>query len=229
MVSIAGTSCSHKRCTTRRASADCKARPLTFEDMPICFFRPDICPKLLSLADEKITAFAEQTPLDHLFIVPFTRELGATPAREFLARWVEMAGLKLFIGGPDFALGRGREGTIAQIAELGRELGFEAHGLEGKLLEEGTPISSTRSRGIIEAGQVELSRAFFRATLPHGGRGRLRRPDRTYHRGARPSIWGFTSANALLKTAFTPCARASMMVLNGTRRSISECARRWED
>lgn len=134
---------------------------LTFEDMPLCFFRPDICPKLLSLADEKIEAFANQTPLDHLFIVPFTRELGATSARDFLARWVEMAGLQLFIGGPDFALGRGREGTIAQIAELGKEMGFEAHGLEGKLPEGGAPISSTRSRGVIEAGQVELSRAFL--------------------------------------------------------------------
>ncbi len=134
---------------------------LTFEDMPICFFRPDICPKLLSLADEKIEAFASQTPLDHLFIVPFTRELGNTSARDFLARWVELAGLKLFIGGPDFALGRGREGTIAQIAELGQALGFEAHGLTSKLPESGAPISSTRSRGVIEAGQVELSRAFM--------------------------------------------------------------------
>ncbi|RYX81860.1 riboflavin biosynthesis protein RibF [bacterium] len=134
---------------------------LTFEDMPICFFRPDICPKLLSLADEKIEAFASQTPLDHLFIVPFTRELADTPARDFLAYWVKMVGLKLFIGGPDFALGRGREGTISQIAELGRELGFDAHALDGKLLESGAPISSTRSRGVIEAGQVELSRAFL--------------------------------------------------------------------
>ena len=134
---------------------------LTFEDMPFCFFRPDICPKLLSLPDEKIAAFAEQTPLDHLFVVPFTRELGATSARDFLARWVETAGLRLFIGGPDFALGREREGTIAQIAELGKEMGFEAHGLEGKLLEGGAPISSTRSRGVIEAGQVEQSRAFL--------------------------------------------------------------------
>ena len=134
---------------------------LTFEDMPLCFFRPDICPKLLSLADEKIEAFRSQTTLDHLFIVPFTRELGATSARDFLARWVELAGLKLFIGGPDFALGREREGTIAQIAELGTEMGFDAHGLEGKLLEGEVPISSTRSRGVIEAGHVESSRAFL--------------------------------------------------------------------
>ncbi|BCM90224.1 riboflavin biosynthesis protein RibF [Abditibacteriota bacterium] len=146
---------------TEAQSRGLQSAALTFDDMPICFFRPDICPKLLSLADEKIEVFANQTPLDHLFIVPFTRELGNTSARDFLSHWVEMAGLKLFIGGPDFALGRGREGTIAQIAELGQELGFEARALDGKLLESGAPISSTRSRGVIEAGQVELSRAFL--------------------------------------------------------------------
>lgn len=143
---------------------------LTFEDMPICFFAPDVCPKLLSLADEKIEAFALQTPLDHLFIVPFTAELARTPAREFMARWVETTGLQLFVGGPDFALGRGREGTIAQLAELGRDLGFEAHGLKAKLLEGGAPISSTRSRGVIEAGQVELSRAFLGRRYRMSGR-----------------------------------------------------------
>ena len=143
---------------------------LTFDDMPFCFFAPDKCPKLLSLADEKIEMFAQQTPLDHLFIVPFSREIAQTPAREFMARWVEIAGLQLFVGGPDFALGRERQGTIAQLAELGRELGFEARGLESKLLEGDAPISSTRSRGVIEAGQVELSRAFLGRRYRMSGR-----------------------------------------------------------
>jgi len=134
---------------------------LTFDDMPFCFFAPDECPKLLSLADEKIEAFGSQTPLDHLFIVPFDREMADTSARDFLAHWVEMAGLKLFIGGPDFALGRGREGTIAQLAELGRELGFEARALDAKLVEGESPISSTRVRGAVENGQIELARTFL--------------------------------------------------------------------
>lgn len=134
---------------------------LTFDDMPLCFFAPDNCPKLLSLANEKIEAFRAQTPLDHLFVVPFSRELANTSARDFLARWVETANLKLFVGGPDFALGRGREGTIAQIAELGETMGFEARALDGKLLEAEVPISSTRSRRVIETGQVERSPNFL--------------------------------------------------------------------
>lgn len=134
---------------------------LTFDDMPFCFFAPDECPKLLSLAAEKIEAFRRQTPLDHLFIVPFSRELAQTSARDFLERWVRKANLRLFIGGPDFALGRAREGTISQLVELGRELGFEARGLDAKLAEAGLPISSTRARAVVERGEVERAPAFL--------------------------------------------------------------------
>ena len=145
----------------READArDLPCAALTFVDMPYCLFKPDECSPLLTLADEKIEAFS-QTPLDHLFIVPFTREIAEQSARKFMGYWREMIGLSFFVGGPDFALGRGREGDIAALKTLGSELGFETLALEGKLLENGAPISSTRSRGIIEAGQVELARQFL--------------------------------------------------------------------
>ncbi len=134
---------------------------LTFDDMPYCFFAPDACPKALSLANEKIGVFERQTPLDHLFIVPFSREIADTSARDFLERWVRKANLKFFLGGPDFALGRGREGTISQLAELGRELGFEARGLDAKLTEADFPISSTRARAVVERGEVERAPLFL--------------------------------------------------------------------
>ena len=133
---------------------------LTFDDMPICLLRPEVCPLLLTLPDEKIEAFA-RTPLDHLFVVPFTREIAAQRAEAWMRSWVDNIGLKLFIGGPDFALGRNREGSIAQLGVIGRDLGFEAFALRDKLVEGGLPISSTRSRQIIESGQVELAPAFL--------------------------------------------------------------------
>lgn len=137
-----------------------QAVALTFEDMPICLLQPDKCPLLLTLPEEKIAAFA-RTPLDHLFIVPFTREIARQNARPWMERWVETIGLKLFVGGPDFALGRDREGTIGHLRSLGAELGFEALALDEKLLEGEAPISSTRSRGVIESGQVERAPAFL--------------------------------------------------------------------
>ena len=133
---------------------------LTFDDMPICLLSPDICPALLTLPGEKIAAFA-RTPLDHLFVVPFTRAIASQGAREWMQSWVDNIGLKLFVGGPDFALGRNREGTIGQLEAIGKALGFEALALQGKLIEGETPISSTRSRRIIENGEVERAPAFL--------------------------------------------------------------------
>ena len=133
---------------------------LTFDDMPICLLSPENCPALLSLPDEKIAAFAK-TPLDHLFVVPFTREIAWQSAHQWMKNWVENIGLKLFVGGPDFALGRNRQGTIERLREIGSEMGYEALSLPGKLLEGDKPISSTRSRAIIENGEVARAPAFL--------------------------------------------------------------------
>jgi riboflavin kinase/FMN adenylyltransferase len=136
------------------------AAALTFVDMPFCFFRPKDCPMLLTLAEEKIEAF-RRTELDHLFIVPFNENIARQSPEEFMAYWRQTIGLKLFVGGPDFALGRDRQGDIRTLRTLGESNGFEVLALDGKLLENGAPISSTRSRGVIEAGQVELAGTFL--------------------------------------------------------------------
>ena len=133
---------------------------LTFDDMPICLLRPQVCPPLLTLPQEKIEAFA-RTSLDHLFVVPFTRAIANQGAYEWMQSWVNNIGLRLFVGGPDFALGRNREGSIAQLREIGKELNFEALALSDKLIEGGLPISSTRSRQIIESGAVEEAPLFL--------------------------------------------------------------------
>ena len=129
---------------------------LTFQDMPYCFFRPDDCPHLLSLPDEKIKAF-EPLTLEHLFIVPFDESIARQSAREFTYALVRNIGVKLLVVGPDFALGRDREGNTDALRDLGREQGFEVVVLGKKLLEEETPISSTRVRESVEAGQVEAA------------------------------------------------------------------------
>ncbi len=128
---------------------------LTFEDMPHCFFQPDDCPHLLTLPDEKIAAFAP-FKLDHLLIVPFTAELASFSAEEFVTgTLVEKLNLKLLVVGPDFALGRGREGDVTALGNMGEWYGFEVVALSEKLLVDDAPISSTRVRESVEQGQLE--------------------------------------------------------------------------
>lgn len=129
---------------------------LTFQDMPYCHFRPDDCPHLLTLPHEKIAAF-EPLQVGHLFIVPFNEQIAKQSARDFCASLKRNLGVKLLVVGPDFALGKGREGDVAALRDLGRELDFEVVVLDEKLLDEERAISSTRVREAVENGEVETA------------------------------------------------------------------------
>jgi riboflavin kinase / FMN adenylyltransferase len=131
-----------------------RAAALTFTDMPYCFFRPDDCPHLLTLAPEKVAAFAP-LGVDELFIVPFDEAIARQSAREFVGGVFGNLGVKLLVVGPDFALGRGRDGDVPALRALGAEFGFEVLVLEEKLTDEGRAISSTRVREAVEDGQVQ--------------------------------------------------------------------------
>lgn len=128
---------------------------LTFQDMPYCYFRPDDCPHLLTLMEEKIAAFAG-LGIDHLFIVPFDETVARQSYDSFATEVLhEKIGAKLLVVGPDFALGKGREGNVTALQALGERVGFETCVLGEKMEWEGEAISSTRVRSAVESGAVD--------------------------------------------------------------------------
>ena len=138
---------------------------LTFDDLPYRFFNPDAGTKLLTLAHEKRAAFSALS-LDVLWLLHFDAWFANQPAEQF-AREVlrEKLNVRLLMCGPDFALGRGRDGSVGALKTLGQTLGFEVVPLDGKVQYGGAAISSTRVRDAVELGQVErggemLGRAF---------------------------------------------------------------------
>lgn len=87
-------------------------------------------------------------------ILPFTSELAQLSAREFLTilqRHLKMRGLVI---GPDFALGRGREGDARLLRTLGEEMGFTLREIPHMKLD-GEEISSTGIRSALSLGDVE--------------------------------------------------------------------------
>ena len=156
-----GVHCGHQRlieALKREAAArGLPSAVLTFQDMPYCFFRPDDCPRLLTLPHEKIAAF-EKLGIDHLFIVPFDKQVANQSYEEFATGGLrDRLGLELLVAGPDFALGKNRDGNLASLKTLGQKIGFETHVLNEKIECAGAPISSTRVRGCVEKGEVEIA------------------------------------------------------------------------
>jgi riboflavin kinase/FMN adenylyltransferase len=86
-------------------------------------------------------------------------------ARDYLADRLEAG---LLVVGPDFALGRGREGTPERLRELGGRWGFEVIQVEPSADADGR-ISSSRVRHLLDQGRVEeVGRLLGRKFLTEG-------------------------------------------------------------
>jgi riboflavin kinase/FMN adenylyltransferase len=71
--------------------------------------------------------------------------------------------------GYDFALGRGREGTVPVLEAMGSGMGFGVEAVEA-LEVEGSAVSSTRVRRALEGGDVETAARLLGRPYRMGGR-----------------------------------------------------------
>jgi riboflavin kinase/FMN adenylyltransferase len=168
---------------------------ITFIPHPLKLF-----PSLKSL--RLITPYAEKENLieasgvDYLLVIPFTEQFAAITAPDFISRiLLELIGMKRLIIGYDYAFGRNREGNVALLRKLGKELGFEVEVLAP--IGDGENVySSTRIREMIAKGNVKevvclLGRHFsLDGTVVHG-----------HHRGKG---LGFPTANLATENELIP-------------------------
>jgi len=125
---------------------------LTFHPHPAVVLAPDRAPRYLTTPGEKM-ALLESLGLDLVVLFPFNREVASTPARDFMVVLTRQLRLRELWVGPDFALGRNREGNVPRLRDLGRELGYELHVVE-PVLGNAESISSSRIRALLLQGQV---------------------------------------------------------------------------
>ncbi|MCS6994496.1 MAG: bifunctional riboflavin kinase/FAD synthetase [Anaerolineales bacterium] len=117
--------------------------------------------------------------VDTVITLPFTRELAARTAEDFMAELKTRLGLRKLLIGYDFALGRGRAGNFERLRDIGRELDYDVQAIEA-IRFEGEVVSSTLIRQTIAEGDVrraaaKLGRYYSMQgkVVPGDGRGRL--------------------------------------------------------
>ena len=146
---------------------------------------------LLNSMDEKIILL-DKAGIDHLVIVPFTKQFAESTADEYCRNFI----FKYFkphtvIIGYDHRFGKNRKGDYHLLEEVGLELGFDVKEIDEKVLNTVT-ISSTRIRSallendIITANQFLGYPFFFEGEVVNGNK-----VGRTI---------GFPTANILLNT-----------------------------
>lgn len=159
---------------------------VSFEPHPLTVVRPEAAPLLLTPHEEKRELLA-RCGLDYVVFLPFTRELADYPPRRFVEEiLIDRLGLRHLVIGYDHGFGKGRSGDVDSLRSIGAEVGFDVDVVPVVLLE-GAPISSTRIRKALAAGDVDLAaRALGR---PYTIRGEVVRGE------ARGRKLGFPTAN----------------------------------
>lgn len=125
---------------------------VTFHPHPLRIVRPEAAPPLLSTLEEK-KAYLSESGLQYAVFLPFTRELQQYPARRFVEEiLLGRLDMRELVIGYDHGFGRGREGDVDTLRELGAEFGF-AVDVVGPV-GEASPVSSTKIRRALQEGDV---------------------------------------------------------------------------
>ena len=132
---------------------------VTFASHPLELLKPDSAPLLLTTRDEKLSVIAS-TGIGYVAVLPFTRELANHSAEQFvdllLRERFRMAELLI---GHDHGFGRGRAGDVETLQLLGAARGFAVDVVAPVETADGQPVSSSRIRRAILAGDLDTAAA----------------------------------------------------------------------
>lgn len=134
---------------------------MTFEPHPrMVLFPDDHGLKLLHTLDEKIAAL-EAEGIDHLLILPFTREFSRLSSVQFIRDIiVNRIGTKVLVIGYNHRFGKNREGSFEHLKEYSGLYGFEVEEIPEQDIDE-VSVSSTRIRKALDEGEVKLAARYL--------------------------------------------------------------------
>ena len=125
---------------------------VTFDPLPEQVLFPERKLTYLTRADER-ERYLYELGVDDVWTCPFTHDLARLEPEEFMRVVMERRPLAELWVGFDFALGRGRSGTLSVLSEIGVAAGWALH-MVPPLRYEGQIVSSTAIRTLLAAGAV---------------------------------------------------------------------------
>lgn len=128
---------------------------LTFYPHPrLVLYPKDNELKLLTDLDEKIELI-EHLGIDHMIVLPFTKELSRLTPRLFVENiLLDQIGMTKMIIGYDHRFGRNREGSLKDMRNLGKNKGFEVQEISAQDVDD-CIVSSTTIRNALLSGEVQ--------------------------------------------------------------------------
>ncbi len=137
----------------RAAALGCLSGVVTLYPHPQQVLFPGHPLGYITTLEERLRLLRAQQ-VDWVAVLRFDQELAQARAADFVAALRNCVPFPEIWVGPDFALGRGREGTLARLQEWGEEQGFRAATVT-PLLVAGQVANSTSVRQLLAGGDVE--------------------------------------------------------------------------
>ena len=128
---------------------------LTFANHPAAFLRPGTEPQMITTNGERVNLFA-QAGFEECFFIPFDERVSQLSPQGFLDKLVEGLGVRGVAVGSTFRFGHKRAGDTTLMRAYLEERGVACSAIEN-VGDADERISSTRIRGLIADGNIELA------------------------------------------------------------------------
>lgn len=148
-----------KVCRELAAEKGCRAGVITFSSHPDTLVRGST-PLLINTPEDREMLLRERFGMDTVVTLPFDNKMCATPWQEFLRMLRREYHAVGFVCGEDFRFGSKGTGTASLLAEYCRNEGLEGTVVPEQILE-GTRVSSTYIRTLLENGDAERAERFL--------------------------------------------------------------------
>jgi riboflavin kinase/FMN adenylyltransferase len=145
---------------------------VTLHPSPITVLQPGVPVTYLCSLEERVDLL-RGLGVDMVNVLTFTSELAQLSYNDFAKMLRDTLDMKLLVVGPEFALGRDRAGTVAQLRQAGEALDFAVDTVQ-LLRDDGTKVGSGAIRQALTEGDIEtvnelLGRRFsLRGPVVHG-------------------------------------------------------------
>ncbi|MFW6118606.1 MAG: bifunctional riboflavin kinase/FAD synthetase [Chloroflexota bacterium] len=169
----------------RAAEKNLVSGVVTFSPHPQSVLYPHNQLPWLSNLEDRVRTFQE-LGVKIIAVLTFTSKVAQLGAREFISLVKKELRMRGIMVGPDFALGRGREGNIDLLHALGREMEFSVEVIPAYTIN-GEAVSSTLIRRVLAQGDMRKVERLMGRYFQLGGK--------VITSNKRGRILGFPTAN----------------------------------
>lgn len=175
----------HRHLLSALAGNGLEPAVVTFDPHPLSVVRPDVAPLMLSTLDQRLELLAE-SGVEGALVLPFDPARSRQEARDFVKEVLfDAMQARLMVVGQGFRFGYRASGDVALLRAMAAE--SDVRVTECELMADASPVSSSRVRALVAAGDVSAAAALL--GRPHRVEGAV------VHGDARGRELGYPTAN----------------------------------